>query len=58
MIHTTYQVTGRDDEILDLDLSASSNKIKRYGAIATRFAKLANTFLAGVPLVCVVLWLN
>ena len=33
------------------------NKIKHYRAIATRFDKLANTFLAGV-LVCVVLWLN
>lgn len=34
------------------------NKIKHYRAIATRFDKLANTFLAGVLLVCVVLWLN
>jgi transposase len=34
------------------------NKIKYYRAIATRFDKLANTFLAGVLLVCVVLWLN
>ena len=31
------------------------NKIKHYRAIATRFDKLANTFLAGVLLVCVVL---
>ena len=34
------------------------NKIKHYGAIATRFDKLTNTFLAGLLLVCVVLWLN
>jgi len=34
------------------------NKIKHYRAIATRFDKLASTFLAGVLLVCVVLWLN
>jgi transposase len=34
------------------------NKIKHYRAIACRFDKLANTFLAGVMLVCVVLWLN
>ena len=34
------------------------NKIKHYRAIATRFDKLANTFLAGVLLVCVVLWIN
>ena len=29
------------------------NKLKHYRAIATRFDKLANTFLAGVLLVCV-----
>jgi transposase len=34
------------------------NKIKHYRGIATRFDKLATTFLAGVLLVCVVLWLN
>ena len=34
------------------------NKIKNYRAIATRFDKLASTFLAGVLLVCVILWLN
>jgi putative transposase len=34
------------------------NKIKHYRAIATRFDKLASTFLAGVLLVCVILWLN
>ena len=34
------------------------NKIKHYRAIATRFDKLATTFLAGVLLVCVILWLN
>jgi transposase len=33
-------------------------KLKQYRAIATRFDKLANTFLAGVLLVCVILWLN
>ena len=33
------------------------NKIKHYRAIATRFDKLASTFLAGVLLVCVLLWL-
>lgn len=34
------------------------NKLKHYRGIATRFDKLANTFLAGVLLVCVLLWLN
>jgi putative transposase len=34
------------------------NKIKHYRAIATRFDKLASTFLAGVLLVCVILWLT
>ena len=33
------------------------NKLKHYRAIATRFDKLATTFLAGVLLVCVILWL-
>ena len=33
-------------------------KIKQYRAIATRYDKLANTFLAAVVLVCVLLWLN
>ena len=33
-------------------------KIKQYRAIATRYDKLANTFLAAVALVCIVLWLN
>ena len=34
------------------------NKLKHYRAIATRFDKLASTFMAGVLLVCVILWLN
>ena len=34
------------------------NKLKNYRAIATRYDKLASTFLAGVLLVCVVIWLN
>jgi transposase len=34
------------------------NKLKNYRGIATRFDKLAKTFLAGVLLVCVILWLN
>lgn len=34
------------------------NKLKQYRGIATRFDKLASTFLAGVQLVCVILWLN
>lgn len=34
------------------------NKIKHYRAVATRFDKLASTFLAGVLLVCVLIWLN
>jgi len=34
------------------------NKIKQYRAIATRFDKCASTFLAGVLLVSIVLWLN
>ena len=33
-------------------------KIKQYRAIATRYDKLANTFLAAVALVCVLFWLN
>lgn len=33
-------------------------KIKQYRAIATRYDKLTNTFLAAVVLVCIVLWLN
>ena len=33
-------------------------KIKQYRAISTRYDKLANTFLAAVALICVVLWLN
>jgi transposase len=33
-------------------------KLKQYRAIATRYDKLANTFLAGVLLVCVLIWLN
>ena len=32
--------------------------LKQYRAIATRYDKLASTFLAGVLLVCVVIWLN
>ena len=34
------------------------NKIKNYRAIATRFDKYASTFLAGVLLVSIILWLN
>ena len=34
------------------------NKLKQYRALATRYDKLANTFLAAVALVCVLLWLN
>jgi putative transposase len=34
------------------------NKIKHYRAIATRYDKLASTYMAGVMLVCVVIWLN
>jgi transposase len=34
------------------------NKLKQYRGIATRFDKLATTFLAGVLLICVVIWLN
>ena len=33
-------------------------KIKQYRAIATRYDKLANAFLAAVTLVCVLIWLN
>ena len=32
--------------------------IKQYRAIATRYDKLAETFLAAVTLVCVLFWLN
>ena len=33
-------------------------KIKQFRAIATRYDKLANTFIAAVALVCVLFWLN
>ena len=33
-------------------------KLKQYRAIATRYDKLANTFLAAVALVSVLFWLN
>ena len=33
-------------------------KLKQYRARATRYDKLANTFLAAVALVCVLFWLN
>ena len=33
-------------------------KIKQYRAISTRYDKLANTFLAAVAMVCVLIWLN
>lgn len=33
-------------------------KIKHYRGIATRYDKLATTFLAGVLLICVLIWLN
>ena len=33
-------------------------KLKQYRAIATRYDKLANAFLAAVALVCVLFWLN
>lgn len=33
-------------------------KLKQYRAIATRYDKLANTFLAAVALVCVLFWIN
>lgn len=34
------------------------NTLKHYRGIATRYDKLANTFLAGVVLVCVLICLN
>ena len=34
------------------------NKLKQYRALATRYDKLANTFLAAVALVCVLFWIN
>jgi transposase len=34
------------------------NKLKHFRAIATRYDKLANTFLAAVQLVCAICWLN
>ena len=33
-------------------------KLKGFRAIATRYDKLANTFLAAVQLACVLFWLN
>ena len=41
-------------EIRDCDFALYCER----NLVATRFDKLANTFLAGVLLVCVVLWLN
>jgi transposase len=32
--------------------------LKQYRALATRYDKLANTFLAAAALVCVLFWLN
>lgn len=32
--------------------------LKQFRAVATRYDKLASTFLAGVLLVCVIIWLN
>lgn len=34
------------------------NRLKQYRALATRYDKLANTFLAAAALVCVLFWLN
>lgn len=34
------------------------NRLKQYRALATRYDKLATTFLAAVALVCVLFWLN
>ena len=34
------------------------NRLKQYRALATRYDKLANTFLAAVALVCVLFWIN
>jgi transposase len=34
------------------------NTLKQYRGIATRYDKLASTFLTGVLLVCVLIWLN
>ena len=33
-------------------------KLKQYRGIASRYDKLATTFMAGVLLVCVLIWLN
>ena len=33
-------------------------KLKQYRGIATRYDKLAQTVMAGVLLVCVLIWLN
>jgi transposase len=33
-------------------------KLKQYRAIATRYDKLANSFLGGIYLASVVIWLN
>lgn len=33
-------------------------KLKHFRAIATRYDKLANTFLAAVQLIAVLIWLN
>jgi transposase len=33
-------------------------KLKQFRAIATRYDKLANTFLAAVTMVCILFWIN
>ena len=33
-------------------------KLKQYRAIATRYDKLANTFIAASAMVCVLFWIN
>jgi len=34
------------------------NKLKHFRAIATRYDKLAGTFLAAIQLVCIIFWIN
>ena len=33
-------------------------RLKQFRAIATRYDKLANTFIAAVAMVCLIFWLN
>ena len=53
-MRTTYFLLYRERNLVERFF----NKLKQYRALATRYDKLANTFLAAVALVCVLSRLN